>query len=108
MDTERLAAAKVVVVAVGVPPRAHEDEHVGSVFAAEEFVALIADLPAIAAGQERPALRERGDESDLPDAAVFVRSEEHAGVPGMQWEREHPATEAGDAPVMVDCAEVFQ
>ena len=49
-----------------------------------------------AANEQVAPLCERGHETGLIDAAVFLRRQQHAGVAGMHGEGEHPATEGGD------------
>ena len=89
VDAETAAAAGIEVAVLREAERAHEQEEIRFVFRAEQVVAFLVHLAALAAGEQISRLRERSEQSDGTHAIPFARGEQHAGVARMHREGEH-------------------
>ena len=65
VDAEPSATVDVVAVAVGVPPRAHQDKEIGFRLVAKEFVTRVTDLSAFVTNEKSPPLSQRRDQRML-------------------------------------------
>jgi hypothetical protein len=97
VDAKAAAGIDSILVARGVGPGAHENPEIASGFIAEEILAVAGGGFVDVAKEKVAALREGGHEASLINAAVVVRSEEHAGVAWVERESEHFAAEGSDA-----------
>ncbi len=96
VDAQAAAAAGIEVAVLREAKRAHEQEEIGLVFRAEQVVAFLVHLAALAAGEKVARLRERGEQRDGPHAIPFARGEQHPRITRMHREREHLAAHGAD------------
>ena len=76
-----------------VMPRPHQEPEVGRTLVAKQIIAQRRHIPARIAQKQIAPLRQRGHETRLVDAAIFLRREQHARVTRMHRECEHAPAE---------------
>ncbi len=96
VDAQPAAGVEAELVLRRVIPRPHQNPEIRRRLFAQQILAERIRVAVHVAQQQIAALRERGDEAGLVDAAIFLRREQHARVTRMQRKREHLAADGGD------------